>query len=410
VKTVAAIAWRNLWRNRRRTLLTAGGIAFAVTLLSFAMAQQIGSYALMIDNATALLTSHIQVQRDGYRDDPRIEKTVPRVSETLAEIDAMAGVRGAAPRLIAFVLVSSGERSVAAQLMGVDAARERELSTLPSLVADGRYLDGAAGDVVDAYAGAALARNLGVVPGDEIVMLGTDASGGVAPLVARLAGTFATGQAELDRSVLQVPIDAMRSAFSFGDEAHAILVRAEDVAGSRGLAVALRGVVCADCVVLEWPALIPELQQTIDLDRVSNRLFYGLLALLVSFTVVNSFVMVLFERTREFGMLLAIGMRPGGIVGMLLLEGVWLAVLGIALGLALAVPVVAWVAEVGLPLGEAGGEMLRRFHMPDRMYTALDVDAFVPPSLIMLFATILAALLPSLRVRRLRPVEALRAD
>jgi ABC-type lipoprotein release transport system permease subunit len=168
--------------------------------------------------------------------------------------------------------------------------------------------------------------------------------------------------------------------------------------------------VCADCVVLEWPALIPELQQTIDLDRVSNRLFYGLLALLVSFTVVNSFVMVLFERTREFGMLLAIGMRPGGIVGMLLLEGVWLAVLGIALGLALAVPVVAWVAEVGLPLGEAGGEMLRRFHMPDRMYTALDVDAFVPPSLIMLFATILAALLPSLRVRRLRPVEALRAD
>jgi ABC-type lipoprotein release transport system permease subunit len=410
VTAVAPIAWRNLWRNRRRTFLTAGGIAFAVALLSFAIAQQLGSYALMIDNATALLTSHMQVQRQGYHDDARIEDTVGDATRLVAEIEAMPGVRRVAPRVLAFVLVSSGERSFAAQLIGVDPVRERDISTLPSLVSTGRYLGPRTDDVVEAYAGEALARNLGAVVGDEIVILGTDPSGGVAPLVTRLVGTFATGQAELDRAALEVPIDAMREAFSLGDEAHAILVRGRTVAEGPAIAAALRARACEGCAVLEWPALIPELEQTIGLDRVSNRIFYGLLALLVSFTVVNSFVMLIFERTREFGMLLAIGMRPWGIIGMLQLEALWLALLGVAIGLLVAVPIVAWVAAVGLPMGESGGELLKRFHMPDRMYTAFDRDAFVPPSLLMIGATAVAALLPSLRVRRLVPVEALRAE
>jgi ABC-type lipoprotein release transport system permease subunit len=413
VTAVAPIAWRNLWRNRRRTALTAGGIGFAVMLLAFAIAQQIGSYAIMIDNATSLLAGHLQIQRAGYRDDPRIEATFARSSELRAAIEALPGVDAATERVEAYMLASVGERSFAAELVGVDPRREGALSTLPELVSAGAFLgaggSGVAPDDVELYAGEALAKNLGVEVGGEVVLLGTDSTGGVAALVTRLVGTFATGQPDVDRALMLAPIDAVRAAFGLGDEAHAIAVRGEDVADTDVLVREIGMRVPGESVVLPWSTLVPELAQTIDLDRVSSRIFYGLLVLLVTFSVVNSFVMLVFERTREFGVLLAIGMRPWRIIGMLQLEALWLALLGAAIGVAIAVPIVAWVAAVGLPLGDAG-EMLSRFHMPDRVYTALDVRAFLEPSLVMLAATAVAALLPSLRVRRLVPVEALRAE
>jgi putative ABC transport system permease protein len=412
VRTVAPIAWRNLWRNRRRTALTAGGIGFAVALLAIAIAQQIGSYAIMIDNATSLLTGHLQVQRAGFLDDPRIESTLPDSSTLRAQLEQLPGVRAVAERVQAFVLVSAGERSFAGQLLGVDPAREGAVSTLPALVRNGRFLDPAApvDGVPELFVGQTLADNLGVAVGDEVVLLGTDADGGVAALVTRLVGTFESGLAEIDRTLLMAPLGAAREAFALEDAAHTIVVRSRDVARSDALAAAIGSGLPAGAVVLTWPALIPELEQTIALDRVGSRLFYGLLALLVTFSVVNSFVMLVFERTREFGALLAVGMRPWRIIGMLELESLWLGLLGAAVGLVVAVPLVAWISVVGMPLGESAGEMLRRFHMPDRMYTAFDLRAFLEPSVLMIVATLAAALLPSLRIRRLAPVEALRAE
>ncbi|MFM8354332.1 MAG: hypothetical protein ACKOBM_05450, partial [Gammaproteobacteria bacterium] len=214
------MAWRNLWRNRRRTLLSAGSIAFAVALLAFAMAQQIGSYALMIDNATALMTGQLQIQRPGFLDEPRIERTLPDGAALRARVAAVPGVAAATERVQAFVLVAAGERSVAAQVLGVDPVREGAVSRLPVLLAAGRFLAAPTNghddrsNVAEAGAspaepvpvelvvGVALARNLGVTLEDELVLLGTDPTGSVAALVGRVTGLLETGQAELDRGLL----------------------------------------------------------------------------------------------------------------------------------------------------------------------------------------------------------------
>ncbi len=117
-----AIAWRNLWRNRKRTLLSAGAIAFSVALLTFAMSMQAGTYATMVDNATRLLDGHIQLQRRGYLDDPRIESAIDSAADRVAKVRAVPGVVAAAPRIAAFALVSGNDRSYGAQLLGVDPA------------------------------------------------------------------------------------------------------------------------------------------------------------------------------------------------------------------------------------------------------------------------------------------------
>jgi ABC-type antimicrobial peptide transport system permease subunit len=170
----------------------------------------------------------------------------------------------------------------------------------------------------------------------------------------------------------------------------------------------LRGEVPPNDLVLEWPALIPDLEQAIFLDRTSGEVMFGVLAAVVTVGVLNAFLMTVFERTREFGVLLAMGMRRGAIIGMLQLESLLLAILGCVAGLAVGIPLVLWSGHVGIPTGDTGAAM-RAFHIADRLQPTLEFAAAVRPVVLMLVCTQLAGLLPAMRVRRIEPVEALRA-
>jgi ABC-type lipoprotein release transport system permease subunit len=162
--------------------------------------------------------------------------------------------------------------------------------------------------------------------------------------------------------------------------------------------------------VVPWNDLVPELEQAIELDRVSGYFFYVLLAAMVVFSIVNTFIMTVFERTREFGTLMSIGGRPGFIVALLQLESLLLAILGTGVGLLLGAALTLYFAEVGIYLGEAGAEIMRQFHMPERLHPSLNFTGVWLAPLLMLAATQFAALVPALRVRRLDPVEARRME
>jgi putative ABC transport system permease protein len=405
VGLIGAIAWRNLWRNKRRTVLSTGAIGFAVALLLFTMSMQAGTYRSMIANTTGLLDGQLQIQRPGFVDDPRIESALDGVAGRLRRVRAVDGVIAAAPRIEAFVLVSAHDHSFGAQLFGVDPRSEAAVSSVPKMTVAGRYLSGGS----EAYAGELLARNLGVGIGDELVILGNTPTGGIAALAVTLVGTFSTGTAELDRQLIEIPITTVADGFEMHDAAHAIVVRTTSVARTHAVAEVLRrDAVNGDDVVLEWPLLIPDLEQAIRLDRATGNVMYGVLAAVVTIGVLNGFLMTVFERTREFGMLLAMGMRPRTLVLMLQIEAAALALIGCVVGLAIGVPLVLWLGHVGIPLGDAGAAM-RAFHVADRLYPTLDGVTALKPIGLMALCTQIAALLPALRVRRIAPVEALRA-
>jgi putative ABC transport system permease protein len=399
----AAIAWRNLWRNPRRTWLTAGGIAFAVWLLIVAASLQSGSFGAMVDNAARLGSGHLQLQNSAFQDDPRLEYLLPDGARLLSYADSVPGVEAALPRAQAFALVSAGERSFGAAVVGVDPEREAAHASLPGLVAAGRYLERGG----EAYLGAALARNLGVGPGDEVVFLGSARDGGVAAGVARVVGTFETGQGELDRGVMQVPLDDFRTAWDLAPgELHAVVILARSADDTARIEARLAG---PGHATRTWETLMPEARQTIELKVLGARFMFALVAVIVTLSVVNTFVMTVFERTREFGMLMALGMRPGAIVLQLRLEALWLSVLGIALGIGAAAVVIAVLAATGLPLPEDAAGVLARFNLPDRMYPRFAIGSVGVAAVTMLVAVQFAVWIPTLRIRRLRPVEALRA-
>lgn len=406
---IGTIAWRNLWRNRRRTLLTAAGIAFAVWMLVFAQSLQQGTFDTMIDNGARLALGHVQLQHPGYQDDPRVEYTITADAALIEAIESMGDVVSASPRAQGFALLSFGERSFGAQVQGVDARREAQWSTLPGMVSSGRYPERPG----EALLGSLLARNLGLTVTDEVVMLGTAREGGVAATVAEVVGLFTTGQAELDRSLAQIHIDDFRAAWSLApDEAHGIVIIADSVSASERVTaelVRLKESRDAAWVVLGWRVLMPEAEQYIELKRVGTQLMFAVIAIIVTFSVVNTFMMTVFERTPEFGMLTAIGMRPGRIMLQLAMESFWMALLGLGLGFGFSLLCIVPLMMFGMPLPGAADEILREFNMPDRLYPSFSSDAAVSAGVIMLIGTQLAALVPMLKIRRLRPVEALRA-
>ena len=399
------IAWRNLWRNRRRTWFTAGSIAFACLLLMFSRSMQLGSYRGMIDAATDLITGHAQVQHREFLDDPRLRYRLADAGALATRLASVPGVAAVAPRAQGFALLSVDERGFGAEVLGVVPTAEQAMSTLPGAVVEGRYLEG--GD--EAFLGQVLARNLGAGVGDELVILGSGPEGGVAALAVTVVGIFETGQVELDRALVQVPLDVFQAGFFLADEIHQVAIKLENLEDLPAVSARIRAQLPENSVLRPWQALMPDVVQAIALDRASARMFYGILTLVVLFSIVNTFIMTVFERTREFGMMLAIGMSPWRVIGMLQLEALWMALLGGLVGALCAVPMLAWLKLVGIPISGME-ELMGGFAFPSRLRGELSLAQMLVIPLVFVLGCQLSALLPALRLRTLNPVEALRAD
>ena len=206
-------------RTRRRTWLTASGIAFAILLLGLMRSLQVGAFIGAVDNSAHIMLGHIQLQHPAYEDDPAVENSIRGVDNIIADVASQPEVEVVSARAQSYALTSSGERSFGAQIIGVQYEQEAKWSTLINMQVQGRYIQRPG----ESFIGSALARNLGISIGDELVILGTAVEGGVAALVTEVVGTYTSGQPELDRAIAQVSLEDFRYAWNLGaDEAHAV--------------------------------------------------------------------------------------------------------------------------------------------------------------------------------------------
>lgn len=404
------LGWRNLWRNRRRTSLTAGGVAFAVLLVSFAMALQDGVYVQLEDLGTGMISGHAQVSTAAFVEDSTFIDTLPEAEQRVAALLQLAGVQFVLPRVEAFALVSVDERSFGAQILGVDIAAEHAALNYLNKLSEGRLPEGDN----EAVVGSVLARNLRAGVGDELVVLGSGKYGGVAAMAFTITGLVNTGLTAVDRALVVAPISTVQEGFELQNEVHSIALLGtsagdgDQLAQSAGIAMQAQQAPESGLLVRSWTEVLPDLDQAISLDRIAGNLLFAIILGLVSFTVVNSFVMTIFERTREFGMLCAIGMRPGQMIWLLQWESLFVWAAGTAVGLLLTVLLVSWLGHVGIFLGEAAESFAAMVPMPTHMYPTLSNRSLTHAPVVMFFGCQLASLIPALRLFRLQPVEALR--
>ena len=403
VPFLIAVAWRNLWRNRRRTWLMSSAIAFASFLVTVAASFQGGIYDDMIDLSSRFYTGHAQLQHPDYQDTPRVKYTITDAATKITALEKHPLVRTAVPRVIGHGLVSIEESSLGALIIGVDP--QREFLTIQDSIQNGRYLQGR-GEVV---IGSLLARNLDGQLGDDLVMLGSGKEGSVAALAGTIVGFFETGVSEIDRGQVHVDYRDYAEALEISDEVHSIALLLDHYSSGETMATAGTWTEAGDRF-LSWIDLSPHIKDLIDVKAVSSNMMYGLLGILVIFGVVNACIMTVLDRTREFGMLIAVGMRPLAIIYMLQLEILWMTVVGLGLGFALSGGLLGLFMWLGIPLPESYDELAQGFHMPEVLVPGFSVVAYVWISVSLLLATQAACVLSSVRLFRLKVVEALATE
>ena len=405
------IAWRNVWRNPRRSILTASAVIFSCVLLIFMVSLQMGSYSSMIDSAVKIQTGHLQVQAKGYQKDGRIRQVIPhpeRVSELLSKdplVDAFTF------RSRAFALVSSKDRTYGAMVVGVDPKGEERVSTIPSVVRRGSYFT--TEDEAHVVLGEILADNLSVGLGDELVILGQGYDGSVAANVLNVKGIFSSGQTDFDRNVIEIPLSVFQNTFSMGDAVHEIVITSVDLEQVDVLASRLNRELEGlpdgkDLIALTWEELMPGLEQMIRIDMFSAYIFYGILIVVVAFSIMNTFITAIMERTRELGVLLAVGVRRSRLIRMVLMESVFLTMLGVTAGVVLGLALTSYFEVHGINMG-VSSEVLGEYGLPSVIKPKITLGSAISGPLIVFVVTLCTAVFPALRILKLRIVKALTA-
>jgi ABC-type lipoprotein release transport system permease subunit len=405
------MAWRNVWRNPRRSILTMAAVAFATLLLVFMLSWQFGSYDSMINFSVKIHTGHLQVQAEEYADRKEVRRVVDRPEPVMQRLRRIEDVEAVTARAEAFSLVSAKERTYGVMVIGIDPRREAAVSTLESTVRRGDYLENNDGN--QALVGRLLAENLQVGLGDELVLLGQGRDGSIAATVVKVKGIFRSGQDEFDRRVVHIPLHYFQEVYSMRGAVHRVVAICRDLESVGRVRADLSRALAdmpgsRDLAVLDWKELNPGLVQAIQMDLVSGFIFYVILIVVVAFSILNTFLMAIFERTREFGVMMALGTAPARLTRLLLFESATITLIGLAAGIIFG-GLLTWYFQIHGIVIPGAEELARQFGLPERMYPQLSKMSVAVGAGIVLVITLITALYPALKVRRLKPVQALSA-
>ncbi len=397
-------AWRNLWRNKRRSWLTIAAIAFAFTLALFQRGVQIGTYQLNILAVANYLTGHLQIQHTEYRQTPTLRKSFLLTDSLQTLLAHIPQVRAAVPRIVAGGLISDRHHTFGVLLWGVDPTLEQRTTTLPRKVVQGRWLQ----KPKEAVVGVTLLKNLHLALGDSAILLAPGYDGFLGNDYFRIVGAFQTGSQELDRSAIIISRSDADFLLNLQGRVTHLLLFLHNFDAVDQVKQHLQALLPPPLVPLKWDEIVPAMKQLIELDNVSGFLFLAILLVVVGFGVLNTLLMAVSERFREFGVLLAIGMTNPLLAAMVLLETLWMILIGISLGAVLGNALVWYLAAYPITFTGELAEIYREFGFLPQLTATMNGRVFLQTLLLLLSISLCASIYPLVKTLRLQPLKGIR--
>ena len=409
--SILKLGWRNLARNRRRTWITATTVALAVFLLNISMSMLIGIEQQSMDNLINYQTGHAKLFAEGYfeeREELPLDFMLAGLPELQAKVRGVQGVAASTPRLSFSAQLSNGVDQIGCFGVGIDlSGSDTDVFLLPQAVIEGKYLTpGTEGMLL----GGGMAELFGASVGDWLTVLTKTKAGAYEAIDLPIIGLLGTGNPQIDRASFLVSLETARFVLDLGEEATELAVRfaptAREAATIRNLRAALAE---GDGIeVRGWRDIEADFLALARMKRTGQAVFLGIFVLLAIVGVANTTLMAAFERTREIGMLMAMGLRGAGIRKLFLTEGALTGLMGGLIGIVLAVPLIGWFAVRGIDLSALYGDMDIGYPVKDLLFPAFNVVALTLTWLLTGLLAALASLYPAVRASRKRPVEALR--
>jgi ABC-type lipoprotein release transport system permease subunit len=399
------MAWRNVWRNWRRTLIALLAIALGLTALIFMDGLIGGSRQAIYGNAVRLQGGNLQVHAPGYREKAKRLPLLPLADANVVVQAALAQpqVIAASRRINTGGFSSSREATLPVLISGIEPEQEAPVGLLAQNIVQGRYL--AADDEDLILIGQAMADRLKVGVGDRITLVGRATHEQMRRRTMTVVGIYDLGLPEAEKRMVYVSLAEAQTLFDLRDQATEVAVALESVGQEQPVVAALQAAL-PGYEVASWEELNPEMKQSLDVDELVMNIFGLVVLLIAGVGILNLLLMAVFERTREIGLLAAMGLKRREILVLFLLEGVLIGLLGALVGCVLGGLVVSAVGQVGIELSVAElGEMMAL--LGDRLYPELQVDLLVERALTVTVIAALASLYPAWQASKREPAEAL---
>lgn len=400
------LAWRNIWRNKRRTLITMASILFAVLFATFMEAMQKGAWDHMISSVVNYYFGFVQVHEKGYWDEQSIDKAFPFV-DSLKQLGAKTTeIKDVLPRIESFALASTGENTSGVMVIGIDPVAENSMTSLESRISKGTYLE--SGEAA-ALVAEGVAKNLGLDLGDTIVLISQGYHGVNAAGKYPIKGLVNFGSPDLNKQMVYLPLKEAQSFYGAPGLVTSVALKLDRQEDIKSVIRALdNGLDTATYEVMDWKEMLPDLVQAKTVDSAGNIIIYFILYLIIAFGIFGTILMMAKEREYEFGVLISIGMHRFQLGITVWLEVVMLGLLGALAGILASLPLV-WYFHV-YPIRFTGdyAAAMEAFGFEPIFPTLLEPHIFLQQALLVLILTALLAIYPLYKLIRLQPVQAMR--
>lgn len=408
--TIFKLAFRNIWRNKRRTLITAAAVAFAVFIASTMRSFQKGIWDKVTEGSVSLFFGYGQIHQKGYWEEQSLNKAFDYDEEIKSNIGKTAGVDGLVPRIESFALASEGNLTRGVLLTGIDPIAEDKMTGLQTRIVAGEYLLANDPAVIIAE-GVASKLKLGV--GDTLVVIGQGYHGVNAAGKFSIKGIFSFGLPELNKRLVYLSLPTAQKLYGAEGKITTLALNISDKKQVPAIINNLNNQLdTSNYEVLSWEEMIPELIEARTLDEAGGKLTIGILYMLIAFGIFGTILMMTKEREYEFGVLTAIGMRRGILSFTVWIETVLVGLLGALMGILLSIPVVYYMHVNPIPMesmGEGATEAFEKFGMSADLPTTFEFQIFLTQAFIIFIVTSILAIYPLWKIGRLKPVEAMRA-
>ena len=407
--TLITLAWRNVWRNSRRSLLTISAIVFSTIIITLASSFQDGTYEAAESNAIGFMTGEIQIHHTGYNDEPSLTNSINLNETPLHTLtEEFDWIQHETQRLLGFGLISSDSSSAGAMVVGIQPESEQQVSAFSRAPVIGEYLTSQ--DDHQILIGQTLARNLNVTIGDTIAVLTQGYRSAMGADLYRIKGLIDSGSLDLDRGTLIMRLEDAQDLFAMpGRITHIVLRTEAPYQANEHVAVLRTSLPEAGIEVMGWEELMPELMQTRALDDAGNYVFYTFLLLLIGFEIFNTTTMSVMERIREFGILQSIGMKPYSLSTLVFIELSIKVLTAFVISAILITGLFIALRDVIIPLPQEALELYKSFgFMFDGIKFSTRQSVFVFPFVSVYLVSLFASLYPSLKVFGYSPVSAMR--
>lgn len=399
------LAWRNLWRNYRRTLITSGSVFFAVVLSTFMMSIKEGTYDKMIESSIGAHTGYVQVQHTDYWSDKSLEYSF-ELNDTLRNLlISSREITGYLPRIQSFALAATGEATKGVMVVGVDPVKESSLMKLNDRVSEGSYFSS---DEKEIMVGDGLARYLKIGVGDTLVLLGQGYHEVSAAGKYRIKAIVKFGSPELSKQLVFLPVKEAQNFYDLRERYTSLVLLLKNNDRAVETAKDLQENMKGPFVAMSWEQLVPELKNLIDTDRTEAYVFIFILYMVITFGLFGTMLMMMAERQHEFGVMVAIGMKRLHIAIVVLMEGVILSLMGAVAGMLGAFPVCLYFNVNPITFGEEMSKLYEEYGMEAVLQASVEPALFIQQALIIAGLACLVGFYPFVQLLRLKAIEAMR--